>query len=266
MRRPVVAGRFYPGNDKKLRESVIPTFQEEAEKFPVKGVISPHAGYIFSGEVAGATFSHIKPADKYIIIGPNHSGYGSKISITGEDSWLTPLGEIEVDEELRKELVGVSKEIKIDEDAHKMEHSVEVQLPFLQLINKDFSFVPIVSGAVGKNDCMELAKDISNVVNRRDDRIVVIASTDMTHYESHDIASNKDKMAIEKILDLNFEGLFDIVEKERITMCGYVPVTVMLGCCKSLGAENVKLIKYQTSGDTTGDKSSVVGYAGLIIW
>lgn len=266
MREPIVAGKFYSGNADELKKGIVSNFIEDAEKFEVKGVVSPHAGYVYSGAVAGATLSHIIPADTYIIIGPNHTGYGAEVSISNEDSWRTPLGEVEVDDELRKKLLESSDKFEEDEDAHKFEHSIEVQLPFLQMLRKDFSFVPITIRSVDKNIYQELAESISKVISQLDKSVVIVASSDMTHYEPETVAKDKDYKVIQKILSLNAESIFNTVKSERVSMCGYMPVTIMVASCKKMGAKETKLIKYQTSGDITGDKSSVVGYAGIVVY
>jgi len=266
MREPIAVNRFYSGNPEDLKRTIVNFLKQDEEKIQVKGLVSPHAGFMYSGAVAGATFSKIKPADVYVILGPNHTGYGTKVSISGEDSWKTPLGEVKIDDKIRETLLQSSDILKINDDAHKFEHSIEVQLPFIQMLNENFSFVPIVIKSSEKNIYKKLARALSESIKQVDKNVVIIASSDMTHYEPHETAKKKDSKVIKKMLSLDSEAVFDTVISQRITMCGYMPVTVMLASCKTLGAYEAKLIDYQTSGDVTGDKSSVVGYTGIIVY
>ncbi len=266
MREPIVSGKFYPNDKTQLEKKISENFTKVLDKFDSKGIMVPHAGYIYSGNVAAAVFSCIKPADIYVIMGPNHTGYGENVSISNEKSWATPLGEIAIDDEFRTVLLESSDIFIGNDDAHRFEHSIEVQLPFLQFINSNFSFVPIVFGRVDFETCKEIAKIILDAINKLNKKVVIVASSDMTHYEPHDKAKRKDYQVIEKILDLDSEKVWDTVKSERISMCGLIPVVIMIDICKSLGAENAELIKYETSGDVTGDKSSVVGYGGVVIY
>lgn len=267
IRRPVVAGQFYPGTEKSLLREVEDLIDKAAKKEPALGVVSPHAGYMFSGPVAGQVLSSIAPRKTYLIMGPNHTGMGEDFSLSAAEAWKTPLGEVKVNAELARKILEISKNIVPDNAAHMAEHSIEVQLPFLQALNKEFSFIPIVIGhaaaatykAVGK----ELARAIKECKLEKD--ITIIASSDMTHYEPHETAKKKDAKAIEAILALDEEALLRNVERLSISMCGYAPAYIMLVAAKELGARTARLVKYQTSGETSGDYSAVVGYAGIVI-
>ena len=265
IREAVVAGQFYPGSPVRLKEMIAGMVNDKAIKEDIIGLISPHAGYIYSGSVAGAAISRIKFKDTFIIMGPNHTGLGKPFSIMTEGNWQTPLGDIKIDSELGKRILVSSRYLEEDHNAHRFEHSVEVQLPFLQYFNDSFKLVPIVlshaSGAIYK----EIGREIATAVRELKREVVIIASSDMTHYEPQESANRKDKYAIEAILNLNEDELLRRIEELNITMCGYAPAVSLIAAAKELGANKAELAKYQTSGDTSGDYSSVVGYAGVII-
>ncbi len=265
IRNPVVAGQFYPGEPDQLRSMIKGLVDEKAVKGEVIGLVSPHAGYIYSGSVAGASISRVKFKDTFIIIGPNHTGRGDPLSIMTEGVWKTPLGEVEIDAELSEQILATSSHLQEDYVAHQYEHSIEVQVPFLQYFKPDIRIVPIVlaysTGAIYK----EIGKEIAKAVKESNKEVVIIASTDMTHYESQESAQRKDTLAIEAILDLNEDELLKRVDELDISMCGYAPTVSLISAAKELGATGAELVKYQTSGDTTGDYSAVVGYAGVII-
>jgi AmmeMemoRadiSam system protein B/AmmeMemoRadiSam system protein A len=238
---------------------------EKVVKEEVIGLVSPHAGYIYSGPVAGAVISKIKFKNTFIIIGPNHTGRGKSLSIMTQGRWKTPLGEVEIDSELGKQILATSSHLEEDNVAHQYEHSIEVQLPFLQYFKKDIRIVPIIlaysSGATYK----EVGKELAKAVKDLSKEVIIIASSDMTHYEPQKSAQRKDNQAIEAILDLNEDELLKRVDELKISMCGYAPAVSLISAAKELGATRAELVKYQTSGDTTGDYTSVVGYAGIII-
>ena len=265
IRHPVVAGQFYPDSPSRLTEMIQGMVDEKAEKEEVIGLISPHAGYIYSGPVAGATISRIKFKDTFIIIGPNHTGMGKPLSIMTEGIWNTPLGEVEIDSELGKQILATSHYLEEDSIAHQHEHSIEVQLPFLQYFKRDIRLVPIILSPSSGATYKEIGKDIAKAIKDLNKEVVIIASSDMTHYEPQESAQRKDNKAIEAILDLNEDELLKRVDELNISMCGYAPAVSLISAAKELGATGAELVKYQTSGDTTGDYSSVVGYAGIII-
>jgi MEMO1 family protein len=266
-RDPAVAGQFYSGSEKALRDDIRSYVDMSQDKVDAIGVLSPHAGYACSGPVAGKVLSSIKPKPTYIIIGPNHTGLGFPFSITASDSWKTPLGEIKIDSALASAIKAKTDLITESEDAHQFEHSIEVQLPFLQYMHKgDFKFVPIVISQSDISTYKKLGSAIAGAIKdmKLEKNITIIASSDMTHYEPQASANKKDAEAIKAMLDMDEDGLFKVIETLDITMCGYAPAIIMLVAAKALGAKKSRLVKYQTSGDTCGDYSSVVGYAGMV--
>jgi MEMO1 family protein len=265
IRQPAVAGQFYPDSPDQLRAMIKSFVDLEAEKEDVIGVVVPHAGYIYSGAVTGAVISRIRFKDTFIIIGPNHTGRGKAQSIMTEGTWVTPLGEVKIDSELAKKLVALSPHLKEDIQAHEHEHAVEVQLPFLQYFKPDIRIVPIIL-AVGSADIIkEIGQAIARALRELKREAIILASSDMNHYESQGVGQKKDRQAIDAMLDLNPDELIRRVEEQDISMCGYAPAAVMLAAAKELGAGKAELIKYQTSGDVSGDYNAVVGYAGLIV-
>jgi len=265
IRQPVVAGQFYPDSPSQLKEMIQGMVDDKAEKEEVIGLVSPHAGYVYSGPVAGATISRIKFKDTFIIIGPNHTGMGRPLSIMAEGVWKTPLGEVEIDSELANKILATSSYLEKDSKAHQHEHSIEVQIPFLQYFKKDFKLVPIVLSYFTSATYKEIGKELAKAIKALNKEVVIIASSDMTHYEPQESAQWKDTQAIEAILDLDEDELLKRVDKLRISMCGYAPVVSLISAAKELGAKRAELVRYQTSGDVTGDYTSVVGYAGVIL-
>jgi len=265
IRNPVVAGQFYPARASALKATIETMVAERAKREEVIGLISPHAGYIYSGAVAGATISRIRFKDTFIILGPNHTGMGKPFSIMTEGVWKTPLGEVGIDSELGKQLLAGSRYLEEDYLAHLHEHSIEVQLPFLQYFKPDFKLVPIILAHAGGAIYQEIGRAIAKAVKETGREVVIIASSDMTHYEPQASAQKKDDKAIEAILNLDEDELLKRVDRLNISMCGFGPAVSLLAAAKELGAKKAELVKYQTSGDTTGDYSSVVGYAGIII-
>ncbi|MDL1955764.1 MAG: AmmeMemoRadiSam system protein B [Candidatus Desulfofervidus auxilii] len=265
IRKPIVAGQFYPYEPDVLRDYMEEYIPKGLKKTEVIGIMVPHAGYVFCGKVAGEVYGRIIIPDTAIIIGPNHTGMGDAFAVMNKGSWLTPFGEVPINEELANLILKEERLFTIDEYAHRFEHSIEVQLPFLQYLKKDFSFVPIVLAHTLYSKCELLGNGLARAIKSYGKPVLIIASSDMTHYESHEIAKKKDKLAIDKILSLNPNDLYDIVIAEHITMCGVIPTTVMLITAIALGAKKAELINYATSGDITGDLNQVVGYAGIIV-
>ena len=265
IREPVVAGQFYPASPKELRAMIRSLVDEKAAKKEVIGIVSPHAGYPYSGPVAGAVLSRIKFKDTFVILGPSHTGRGKPFSIMTEGKWRTPLGEVEIDSELGKRILDGSSHLQEDALAHQYEHSIEVQLPFLQYFKPDVRIVPIVLAHATPEIYKTIGKEIAQAVKESKREVVLMASSDMTHYEPQELAKQKDNEAIKAMLDLDEDGLLKRVEEMNISMCGYAPVVALIAAAKELGAKSAELVKYQTSGDTTGDYSSVVGYAGIIV-
>ncbi len=265
IRNPVAAGSFYPASAAQIEAMMERMVDEDVEKQDVIGLVSPHAGYIYSGPVAGAVISRINFKDTFIIMGPNHTGTGKPFSIMTEGTWRTPMGDVKIDAELGKQLLKSSDFLQEDHLAHQYEHSIEVQLPFLQYFKPDIKIVPIVLAHGGSSVYKELGREIAAAIKELDRAAVIMASSDMTHYEAHEMAHEKDTQAIEAILELDEDELLRRVDKLGISMCGYAPTVSLITAAKELGARGAELVKYQTSGDTSGDYSSVVGYAGIII-
>ncbi len=264
IREAAVAGQFYPASETKLRDMIAGMVDDKVTREDVIGLVSPHAGYIYSGRVAGATISRARFKDTFVIMGPNHTGLGRAFSIMTEGAWRTPFGDVGIDTELAERILVSSRYLEEDDGAHRFEHSIEVQLPFLQYFRQDFRLVPIVLAHARGTAYKEIGGAIARAVKDLKREVVIIASSDMTHYESRNSAKEKDNQAIEAMLALDEDGLMKKIEKLNISMCGYAPVVSMISAVKALGAKRAELVKYQTSGDTTGDYNSVVGYAGLI--
>lgn len=266
IRKPIVAGQFYPQTEESLKKMLANLLDTASEKQEAKGVILPHAGYVYSGPVAGTTISKIDLKKTVIVLGTNHTGLGSPFSIMTKGSWLTPLGETKIDREIAESILKTSTMLKDDDRGHMYEHSVEVELPFLQYIRNDIKIVPIIVSNGTIEEYQILGNEISDGFKRVGRSAVFIASTDFTHYEPKESAEEKDRLAIDAILSMDEEKLFSVVKENNISMCGTAPACTLVNICKHLGAKKAGLVKYQTSGDITGDYSSVVGYAGILIW
>jgi AmmeMemoRadiSam system protein B/AmmeMemoRadiSam system protein A len=264
IRNPYVAGYFYPGSASELRATIARYVDKNAPKEEVVGLLVPHAGYQYSGPVTGATISRVKFKDTFIIMGPSHSGLGKPFSVMPEGTWKTPLGNVEVDSELARKIIAVSKYLEEDYRAHQEEHAVEVQIPFLQYFKPDVRIVPIILANTEAAAYKEIGKDIARAIRELKREVVILASGDMTHYETQASASEKDTKAVEAMLELNVDELTRRYQRLSISMCAYGPVVCLISAAKELGATGAELVKYQTSGDTTGDYDAVVGYAGVI--
>ena len=265
IREAAVAGMFYPDSPSELKEMIEGMVDESAVKEDALGIIMPHAGYIYSGGVAGATISKVKVKDTCIILGPNHTGMGKPFSIMTDGAWKTPFGNIKIDSGLAKRILLNSKFLSEDSRAHISEHSIEVQLPFLAYFNKNVQIVPIVLSHGTGIVYREIGRAISKAIADSGQEALIIASSDMTHYEKHESVIRKDNLAIESMLDLNEDELLERIQKNNISMCGFGPVVSLIAAAKELGAGETELVKHQTSGDVSGDYDKVVGYAGLII-
>jgi MEMO1 family protein len=266
VRPPAVAGKFYPGNPDKLRAEIDSFTRIAAQPNAALGCITPHAGYIYSGHVAGAVYARVQLPHKFIIMCPNHTGMGTPLSIMSEGEWETPLGKATIDTDLARDLKSRCSLLSEDASAHRYEHAVEVQLPFLQTRNQHFTFVPIAVGTSRFEALHALGDAIGSAVRTMAEPVLVIASSDMNHYESDDLTRKKDARAIERVLALDPRGLYDVVTNENISMCGYGPAVAMLVATKVLGAKSAELIQYATSGDISGDRETVVGYAGIAVF
>ena len=264
-RAPAVAGQFYYGTRDRLLEQVAQYVVRDAPKEDVIGVVVPHAGFIYSGPVAGAVYSSIRFPKTFVLLGPNHTGLGSRISLSDDLEWETPLGAFDVDRKLAAKILLNDPGVTWDSRAHLFEHSLEVQLPFISYFSKDVKIVPITLLAASVDDCIELGRGIARAIKSVDYSVVIAASSDMSHYVSEKTARQKDQEAIDRILAIDPEGLYETVVRERISMCGYMPATAMLSAARELGAKSARLVKYATSGDVSGDYDSVVGYAGIAV-
>lgn len=265
IREPAVAGSFYSGDAIQLKRDIESFAIKGCEKQAVLGAVSPHAGYVYSGRVAGNLYSRIKIPNTVVILAPNHTGYGVPYSIWPGGSWNTPLGNIKVDEEVVEELVHTCDLIKKDKEAHLYEHAAEVQIPFVQYFNPCIKIVVIVISSGDIVNLKDIGKNLSQVLQKLRPAALVVASSDMTHYESQISANRKDKIAIHGILALDENNLYYEVSDKHITMCGIYPTIAMLVCSKDRGAKKAELVRYETSGDITGDYSQVVGYAGIMV-
>ena len=269
VRRPAVAGRFYPAKPEVLTQQVdqcLASDSSQPEKTDAAlGCVVPHAGYMYSGHVAGAVFQRLPARATYIILCPNHTGRGAPLAIMSKGTWLTPLGAAPIDADLATGLQQSCHLLMEDAKAHENEHAIEVELPFLQRSVGAFTFVPIAIGVSRFAALEALGHGMAQAVKSSVGRVMIVASSDMNHYEPDDVTRAKDRKAIDQILLLDPVGLYEIVRKEDISMCGYGPAVAMLTAVKDLGATGAELVCYATSADTSGDRSSVVGYAGMVI-
>jgi len=265
VRHAAVAGRFYPDDPAVLLSDLRSYLVPQKETIAAIGCVAPHAGYMYSGPVAGAVYAAVDVPSRCIVMCPNHTGRGTPLSILSEGAWETPLGKTAVDSALAHELKARCALLAEDAEAHRSEHAVEVQIPFLQSKRKDATFVPIVLGTGRFEALQALGEAVAEVVAKQPERVLIVASSDMNHYENDAITRVKDHKAIERMLALDPRGLFEVVMKENISMCGFGPAVAMLTAALRLGATQAKLVKYATSGDVSGDRDMVVGYAGVVV-
>jgi len=265
LRRPAVAGQFYPADPQELR-AVIKEFTpaDGEERVPALAVISPHAGYVYSGRVAAETFARVMIPETVIILGPNHHGLGDRLAVMASGRWQIPGAELAIDHTLASRLLAESALFTNDLRAHTHEHSLEVQAPFLHYHGAK-SIVPICLSFLPYELCRQAGEALARAIHSAGRPILLVASSDMTHYESRSSATRKDQLALEQILALDPEGLYRTVVDSRISMCGIIPTTIALVAAKLLGATRADLIRYTDSGEVSGDTRQVVGYAGLII-
>jgi AmmeMemoRadiSam system protein B len=262
-RMAAVAGQFYPGTPSGLSRAVGELTREVEGKEPAIGVVSPHAGYVYSGGVAGELFSSIRIPSISVVFCPNHTGLGEEAAIMSRGAWRMPWGDVPVDEELADRLKEAAPILREDSAAHAREHSLEVQLPFLRRFRAEFRFVPVALGRLSLEECRDLGEAVAKVVGDEEERPLLVASSDMSHYVPDAVARKKDRMAIDRMLALDPEGLYRTVRSERISMCGVIPATVVLFAAGALGATSARLVRYATSGEVSRDFDQVVGYAGL---
>jgi hypothetical protein len=265
IRHPAVAGRFYPHDPDDLRADLQSYLPAQPETVAALGCVVPHAGYMYSGAVAGAVYAKLDLPQRCIVMCPNHTGMGHPLSIMSQGAWETPLGSVLIDSPLAEMLKQRFPLLSEDPDAHRAEHGAEVQLPFLQTKNPECTFVPIALGTARYEILETLGEAIAGAVQALGEPVLLIASSDMNHYENDAVTRQKDHKAIERILVMDPRGLFDVVMNEDISMCGFGPTVAMLTAARRLGAFCMDFIRYATSGDVSGDRTRVVGYAGIVV-
>lgn len=272
IRTPAVAGMFYPGEKNKLTELIQDCFthpfgpgkNQEKKQPKIFGVICPHAGYVYSGPIACNSINSIssESPELFIIVGPNHWGIGRSVATMKDCKWETPLGSVEVDSESAEEISKLSQFIESDYFSHTREHSLEVQIPILQQTFSNFKILPISL----INQSKEIAHDVGLAMSKiaKKKNTIIIGSSDFTHYEPNDFAHEQDRALIEPILEMDVEKFYDVLQKRKVTACGYGAIASTMIACKELGATKGELLRYATSGDVTGDTSSVVGYGSIV--
>ena len=265
VRLPAVAGRFYPADPVELACEVQKlTGKPAVDRQKALALISPHAGYMYSGKLAAETISQVFIPETVVILGPNHHGQGAPVALSTA-VWKMPAGDVSVNTDLAQAIMTRSSRVKIDETAHRLEHSLEVQIPFLQEMQKNLSIVPLVISHLSYPMCKEIAAALARCITDSGKDVLIVASSDMTHYESRQVASRKDALALDALLKLDPEELYMIVINENISMCGFIPATIATLASLQCGARQARLVRYTDSGEASGDMSQVVGYAGLII-
>lgn len=266
-RPPAVADQFYPGDKAALQKTVAELSPEipPEQKIQALAVIAPHAGYIYSGPVAGETFAKVVIPEDVILLGPNHHGQGAPVALMRSGDWQMPMGNVSINEELAAILLATSPLITSDTIAHRFEHSLEVEVPFLQHGQPNLALTPLVISQLPFEECRQLGEAIATAIKQYGKPVLIVASSDMTHYESRTEASRKDRLVIEQVEQLDAEGLYRTVLGHGITMCGIMPATIALVAAVQLGADQARLIRYSDSGETSGDTDHVVGYAGFAI-
>jgi AmmeMemoRadiSam system protein B len=262
-RMPAVSGQFYPGTASGLSRALLTLTRDAESPEPAIGVVAPHAGYVYSGAVAGDLFSSVRVPGRAVILGPNHTGVGEDAAIMSNGAWRMPWGDVPIDGELAARLKSACPLLREDSSAHSREHAIEVQLPFLHRFRPDVRIVPVALGRLSLEECRELGENAADAIAGDAGRPLLVASSDMSHYVPDAVARKKDRMAIDRMLALDPEGLYRTVRSERISMCGVVPATVVLFAARRLGATSARLVRYATSGDVSRDFDQVVGYAGL---
>ena len=266
LRQPAVAGRFYPSNPTELTALIHRYIATDSSNpsIPVRACLVPHAGYVYSGHVAGAVLSRIRLPRKFIILGVRHYPRGQPAAILSTGAWRTPLGDARIDEELAEALKKAAPLLSEDSVAHSAEHSLEVQLPFLQVLVPELTFVPVALGTVRFESLVEVGEAMARVLEASKEDVLLLTTSDLNHYEDDATTRLKDHKAILELLALNPRGLYDTCREENISMCGLGPAVAMLTALNALGAKKPELVKYATSADVSGDPSAVVGYAGML--
>ena len=265
LREPAVAGTFYPGTASALDNELQQLVTVSEERHQLLACIAPHAGYVYSGGVAGELYGHLELPRRVIVLGPNHTGVGARVAVAPHQKWRSPIGEQTVDVELAQLLVESFADASFDENAHWREHSLEVQIPFLRARRPDVEFLPICLSHLGLDQCLDLGRALAKLIEGLGEDVGLVASSDMSHYVEDGRARILDRMAIDAALERDPKLLYQTVHREGITMCGVVPATVVIEAANRLGAADAHLVAYATSGDVSGDRSAVVGYAGMCV-
>jgi len=265
-RHAAVAGQFYPGTREQLRTALAGLIPRISKKRQVLGIVAPHAGYVYSGAVAGKVYGQTAIPPAVLIIGPNHHGAGAAAALYPEGEWLTPLGPISINPRLTALLQRCVPFMEFDSSAHRFEHSLEVQVPFIQHLRSDATMAALCLGHGDFEAVQEIGRGVAAAIREYGEDVLIVASSDMTHYESAESARRKDELALARVMAFDPEGLLKVCRGEHITMCGVIPAAVMLVASRELGATRAELVAYGTSGDITGDNQQVVGYAAVSIW
>ena len=266
LRLPAVSGRFYPSHPTGLTALIREFTKTDGNATPVrvKACLVPHAGYVYSGHVAGAVYARIAVPKKIVILGVRHYPRGENAAILSSGAWRTPLGDAAIDQALAEALRAVCPLLREDSVVHSSEHSLEVQIPFLQVLQPGFTFVPVALGTLRFEDLVAVGEAIGRVLAASTEEILLVTTSDLNHYENEPATRAKDGMAIDRILALDARGLYDTCRNEAISMCGLGPTVAMLTALQSLGGARAELVRYATSGDVSGDFDAVVGYAGVL--
>jgi AmmeMemoRadiSam system protein B len=265
VRMPAVSGQFYDADPRRLTSQIEQYVDVTQSKKDCIGIVSPHAGFMYSGPVAGAVYSCINIPETVLLIGPNHTGMGKRIALMSAGEWVIPSGSMTIDEDFASELSGKTGIVSVDSGAHLFEHSLEVQLPFIHYFRDDTRIVPLTLMQLDIDECREVGKVVADAIKSCKERVLIVASSDMSHYVTDEQARERDKLAIDMMLDIDPEGLYDVIKRHNISMCGFIPATVMFFVARQLGAENAELVKYSTSAEISGDYDHVVGYSGIIV-
>jgi AmmeMemoRadiSam system protein B len=264
-RLAIVAGQFYPRDPRELRGTIESFIHKPKSLLEARGVVVPHAGYVYSGSVAGEVFSSVSLPRRIILLGPNHTGIGASLSLFPSGAWRMPLGDVSIDEEMNRKLTAECPELREDASAHRSEHALEVQIPFLQVLQPDFHFSAIILRTIDYAILESLGHAMARVALSLNEPVLFVASSDMTHYESAKDAARQDQLAIDRILAMDPGGLHQTVMKEDISMCGFAPTVAVLAACRDMGASAGKLLRYTNSGEASGDYNRVVAYAGIAL-
>jgi AmmeMemoRadiSam system protein B len=267
VRLPAVSGHFYPTDPEELVQQVASFCEAPAEQPRQRAIacMVPHAGYRFSGHVAGSVYGRLQLPRRFLLLGPRHFPRGKPQAIVSDGAWQTPLGRVQIDSDLAFDLKAACPSLMEDDLAHRDEHALEVQVPFLQCLASEFCFVPVALAIINYAELEALGRAIASVLMQQTDPVLIVASSDMNHYESDEITREKDNKALADLLTLDPRALYDTVRRENITMCGFGPAVAMLTAARLLGATRAKLVRYATSGDINGERDQVVGYAGVIV-